>query len=267
MNRHLQILVVEDEKMALEELIHIIHEIIPSAKTTGFTNGLDALAFAEKHPVDIAFLDVEMREIDGLSVARRLIALYPRINVIFATGYDQYTKEALDMHVSGYILKPTTKKKVERELSDLRHAPTLSEKQRIRIKTFGGFEVFIDNVPVHFKYHKTKELLAYLVDQQGSWCPLNEIMDALWGDDTHLSYVKNLRGDLTSRFKEKGVEDAVVKQRGKMAILPEKISCDYYDLLRENEHIDFDHSTDYLKDYPWGERTRKRLHKMYTESD
>lgn len=262
----IKILVVEDEKMALEEMVHMLHSLLPTAEVFAYSNGITALEYAKQNPVDIAFLDVEMREIDGLTLAKKLIELYPRINVIFATGYDQYTKEALDMHVSGYILKPTTIKKIQRELRDLRHPLNLPRSSRVRIRTFGVFEVFIDNIPVHFKYSKTRELLAYLVDKRGTFCTLSEIMDALWGDESHTSYVKNLRGDLLARFKEKGVEDVLVKQRGKIAVLPEKLDCDYYRLLRDLDPVSCGYNGDYLESYPWGENTRSLLNKQFNNA-
>ncbi len=48
--------------------------------------------------------------------------------------------------------------------------------KRLQIRTFGNFEVLYDNTPLRFKYQKTKEMLAYLVDRNGSMCSTGELM-------------------------------------------------------------------------------------------
>ena len=77
------------------------------------------------------------------------------------------SNEALDMHASGYILKPITAQKIRKELENLRFPVKPERRNRVYFQTFGNFEVFIDEQPVKFKYDLTKEMLAYLVDRKG----------------------------------------------------------------------------------------------------
>ena len=156
----MKIIAVDDEKIALEGLLDMIREVVPDAKLNGFEYPEDALEFAESNEYNIAFLDVEMAGMSGVELAEQLKFRNPEINIIFATGFEEYRKEAYDLHASGYLTKPITAEKVKRELNDLRR-PIVKQK-RVRVQTFGNFEVYIDNCPVAFKYNKTKELLAYL---------------------------------------------------------------------------------------------------------
>ena len=54
------IIAVDDEKIALEALVSVIREAVPEGELHSFRWSEDALAFAEKSHIDVAFLDVEM---------------------------------------------------------------------------------------------------------------------------------------------------------------------------------------------------------------
>ena len=67
-------------------------------------------------------------------------------------------------------------------------------------QTFGNFELFVDGEPVAFKYNRTKEVVALLVNNRGAQTTNGEIIAALWEDDgdpeKKASYLRNLRQDL-----------------------------------------------------------------------
>ena len=104
----MKIIAVDDERIALEGLLDVISEVAPAAELTGFEYPEDALAFVDEHECNIAFLDVEMAEMSGVELAEQLKMRNPDINIIFATGFEEYRKEAYDLHASGYLTKPIT---------------------------------------------------------------------------------------------------------------------------------------------------------------
>lgn len=251
---------VDDEKIALEGVLDIIKGVKPDADVLGFRNGREALEYVCSHDdCQIAFLDIEMPDMNGMALARALKIHNPQMNIIFTTGYSEYTREALELHASGYIMKPVTKEKVEKELSDLRHPVCFQDKKRVRIMTFGNFEVFIDEEPVKFQYTKTKEMLAYLVDRNGAMCTNGELMAALWEDEENakgrISYLKNLRTDLIKTLKKSGCEDIIVRKRGEIGIIPEKIQCDYYEWLNGSAQGINAYRGQYMEQYTWSEIT------------
>ena len=71
--------------------------------------------------MDVAFLDIELCGESGIELAKELCALNPHTNIIFLPGHSEYTGEALDLHCSGYVLKPLTPEKIQREISHLRY--------------------------------------------------------------------------------------------------------------------------------------------------
>ncbi|MBQ7144924.1 MAG: two-component system response regulator, partial [Oscillospiraceae bacterium] len=56
-----------------------------------------------------------------LELAQKLLSLNPRLNVIFLTSYREYALEAWELGGSGYILKPLTVERVQKELATLRY--------------------------------------------------------------------------------------------------------------------------------------------------
>lgn len=269
----MNIIAVDDERLALENLVSAIQKAVPDCALHAFRRVSEMLDFAEKHPCDVAFIDVEMREMTGVEAAEKLKVLRPRINIIFATGYSEYTGKAMEMHASGYIMKPITPEKVKHEIEELRYPLSGPEKKatayesedvkHIRIQAFGNFEIFYDNVPLTFQYSKTKELLAYLVDRRGSLCANAQIMSALWENEddymSHNSYMKNLRTDLIVSLEKVGCGDIIVRRRGVLGIVPEKVTCDYFDWCDGKKHALDSYRGEYMSQYGWSEYTHGLL--------
>lgn len=257
----MKIIAVDDERFALEGLLDLIQEVAPDAELNGFEYPEDALAFAESHDCNIAFLDVEMAGMSGVELAERLKQINPDMNIIFATGFDEYRKEAYDLHASGYLTKPITAVKVKRELDDLRRP--IPKQSRMRIQTFGNFEVYIDNCPVAFKYNKTKELLAYLVDRRGAMCTISELQTVIFDDDDgHEAYMKSLRRDLLETLEAAGCGNVIACQRGKLGVVPDRLQCDYYDWC-DGKHRGILWQGEYMMQYSWGEYTSGILSHMF----
>lgn len=249
----MKILLIDDEPLVLEKLRLLVAEQLPDAELHAFSRPRAGLDFAAGELIDVAFLDINMRTVSGIAVAQWLQERNPQINIIFCTGYPEYALDALDLHCSGYLLKPATADKVRSALSHLRYPPVPpSNAPRVRFRCFGSFEVFIDGVPLHFKYEKTRELLAYLVDRAGALCSHAEIGAVLWEDDMHEEYLKSLRRDLIRTFEDHGCDDVLLRQRGKLAVMPEKVSCDYFD-WRAGRIDRSAYAGEYMAQYSWAE--------------
>lgn len=257
----MRILAVDDERFALEALVEAIRAAAPGAEVTAFRYPDDAYEYARANICDVAFLDIEMPGISGVALALKLKETNPDINIIFETGYGNYRDAAFDMHASGYIVKPVTFAKVANELANLRR-PVASTK-RIKFQTFGNFEVLLDGEPMIFKYKKTKELLAYLVDRKGAMCTVGEMSAVLFEDDDHITYFKSIRADLLGAFKECGCESVIVRTYGALGIAPDEADCDYFDLLNEKPGAVRTYRGEYMSQYSWAELTHAYLDKTY----
>ena len=255
----MKILAVDDEMIALEGLVKSIKEADSTAQVFSFRFSDEAIKFMETNTCDVAFLDIEMYGINGVSLANILLQMNPDINIIFSTGYGNYRDVAFDIHASGYIVKPITPEKVKKELSNLRRP--VKEINKLQINVFGNFEVYFDGKPLKFKYTKTKELLAYLVDRKGALCSVNEAIVVLFEDDEgHATYFKSLRKDLIETLTKAGCGEAINIQHGKLGINKNNVYCNYFDLLDGKVKLDDVYHGEYMTQYSFGEYTNATLH-------
>lgn len=254
----MKILAVDDEKIALQGLLASIQKAAPDAETYGFRHTGEAITHMENDPCDVAFLDIEMKGMNGVEVAERLLAINPNVNIIFATGFGSYRDAAFDMHASGYLTKPITTESVKRELAHLRY-PVVAPK-RLRFLTFGNFEVLYDGNPVKFKYQKSKEALAYLVDRKGAMCSADEIISVIFEDDgDHKAYYHRLRSDILSAFSAIGCEAIILQQKGMLGLAVKDVDCDYYDYLSGKVPLEKLYHGEYMTQYSFAEVTNAEL--------
>ena len=253
----MKIIAVDDEKIALQGLLSAIRQAAPNAEVYGFRYIREAIAHMENDPCDVAFLDIEMKGMNGVEVAEKLKAINPDVNIIFATGFGEYRDVAFDLRASGYLIKPVTEANVKRELDNLRRP--VSVPKRLQIHTFGNFEVLYDNTPLRFKYQKTKEMFAYLVDRSGAMCSSGEIMAVLFDDDNHNAYYQRIRSDLRSVFASIGCESLILQQKGLLGLSVNEIDCDYYDYLNGKTSLEHLYNGEYMAQYSFAEITNSEL--------
>ena len=100
-------LIVDDEKLAREELSFLLRSF-PQIEVVGTAaNGVEAIQEIENLTPDLVFMDVQMPGLDGLSAVRKMIEEGMDLpHFIFATAYDQYAIEAFELAAADYLLKP-----------------------------------------------------------------------------------------------------------------------------------------------------------------
>lgn len=250
----MNILLLDDEPLALKMLETAVSETVPNANIRSFLKAKEALEFAEKENIQIAFLDINMQIVNGLEVAKRLKKLYPHINIIFSTGYEEYALDALKLYSSGYLLKPIGAEDVAEVMKNLRFS--IEDNKKLSFKCFGNFEVFCNGKPIKFKLSRTKEMLAYLVDRNGAQCSAGEITGVLFEDIDNTYYYQKLRGDLIKTFSELGLDDCITVTRGGLSINRDMVDCDYFDY--KDGKIS-SKPTEYMTQYSFAEYTFAEL--------
>lgn len=252
-------LIVDDKQLAVNALLKMLHKIDPEGTHTGVLSATEALAFSEKHQVDVAFLDIDMPQMNGLMLAKKMKDVYGQANIIFVTGYSEYALEAHRLYVSGFLTKPVEEQEMRQALEHLRQPITLPKKNRLQIQCFGNFEVFVEGIPLHFKRSKTKEMLAYLVDREGAVCSGGELMGVLWENgfatQTQRGQLRNLIFDLRNVLAENHVEQILIRNRNAIAINKNMVDCDYYEFLKHDPLAVNLYHGEYMSQYSWAEMT------------
>ena len=117
----LSTIIIDDEKLARDELQYLLQSI-PDVTIVGQgANGLEAVSLIREHNPDLVFLDVQMPGLDGFGVIKKLLdkkAIIPQ--VVFATAFDQYAVKAFEVNAIDYLLKPFDKKRVAQAVQKAR---------------------------------------------------------------------------------------------------------------------------------------------------
>ncbi|WP_281910806.1 LytR/AlgR family response regulator transcription factor [Massilia varians] len=95
----------EDEPLARDLLRDAIYANPGLRLVCEAANGAEALERITRLRPEVVFMDIQMPEMTGLDVLRRLDYL-PQI--VFTTAYDQYAVTAFELHAVDYLLKPFT---------------------------------------------------------------------------------------------------------------------------------------------------------------
>ena len=141
------ILAVDDERIMLKELTIELGQVFPNADIQGFQDPMEAEQWAsdlaqEGKSLDYAFLDIRMRGMSGIELARRLKKLHPGTVLIFCTAYTEYAFDAVGMYAKGYLMKPISAENIVRTLDEMVYDWRKSldvQNQSFWIKTFGNF--------------------------------------------------------------------------------------------------------------------------------
>lgn len=115
------VILVDDRKLILTGGLPVLEKVMPNATVTGFTEAPDAIEYAKKNRVALAFLDIELRETTGLELCRALLDINHRTNVVYLTAYSNYALDAWSTGASGFMLKPITPEGVREQLNNLRY--------------------------------------------------------------------------------------------------------------------------------------------------
>ena len=115
------VIMVEDREIILAGGLSVLERVMPYATIEGFAWPSEAIEYASKSLVSLAFVDIELGGESGFDLCRELLNINSRTNVVFLTAYAEYSLDAWGTGASGFMLKPITQEGVRAQLADLRY--------------------------------------------------------------------------------------------------------------------------------------------------
>ncbi len=251
----MRIVCVDDEPLAVEDTMGICKTLSADISAKGFIKVNEALEWIQSNPVDIVLLDIDMPEMNGITLAARIKQIKPDTVILFLTAYKEYAFDAFQVHPSGYLLKPVLPELLQKEIDHAMSAHPKAEILHIEARTFGNFELFVDGEPVAFKRSKSKELLAYLIDRRGMSVTRAEISAVLFEDapydHSRQKYLDAIIRSLRDTLREHGIENIMQMERKGIRIIPEKLNCDMYRFYEGDTEVIKAFRGEYLESYTW----------------
>ena len=258
----MKIVIIDDEKIILDGIKRSILKIYPNFEINCFLDSNEAVSFIKKNSCDVVLLDIQMPEISGIELAKRIKGIKENINIIFITGYSEYAINAFSLNASGYIIKPPRECDIINAFENLRY-PIKEKNTRIFIQCFGNFEVFCDGVPIQFGRRKAKELLAYLVNKNGAICNINELCEALWENSEKIEankvYIRTLIAEINRVLARYNAANILIRKKQNYGVDKTKFECDFYQYLNNDIEAINLYMGEYMNQYSWAELTHAYL--------
>ncbi|MDD9148380.1 MULTISPECIES: response regulator [unclassified Sporolactobacillus] len=189
-------MVVDDERLACTQLKRMLERTGAFQTIKVYDDPETARADAEKEPVDVAFLDIEMPEISGIDLAEAIQAGNEAVQVVFITAYDEFAIKAFEINAVDYLLKPVTvsrlNKTVDRLLGQakagIHSEKEAADKRQLGIECFGSLKFYRRTegvktyIPVKWRTSKARELYAFFLSEHDRFISKERLTGLLWPD-------------------------------------------------------------------------------------
>src|SRR5689334_720584 len=172
METKLRVVIADDERPARSFLAAMLRTFPDVTLIGEAATGTEAVEVIEKERPDLALLDLQMPELDGLGVVR-LIRKDRLPLVAFVTAYDEYAVRAFELNALDYLLKPVERARLrdtlnraeERlERADLRAAEAEHLKTAAAEYESAARQTYLERIPIR----QREEIVLVPVDQVAS---------------------------------------------------------------------------------------------------
>lgn len=233
--------------------------------TEKYLDGKTALQSIQEHGVDLVVLNIDLPDMNGVELGRQILELDNQIMLLYVDVINVGMTDVLKQRSATILLKPYSEEEVRYALESM-HLLSRRKKKRIYVRTFGHFDLFLDEKPIVFKSPKAKELLALLIDRQGGVVDSDQIIATLWSDrpkdEATQSLCSKLCRTLYQELKQHGIENLIMVSRSNRSINMDMLDSDLYDLLNGNEEASRLYYGEYMSDYEWAEYRNYSLAKF-----
>jgi len=198
MNARLRVVIADDERPARSFLAALLRSFDDVAIVAEAVSGKAAVEAIERHHPDLALLDLQMPELDGIGVVRMLKkGTMPLI--AFVTAYDEYAVRAFEVNAVDYLLKPVEKTRlreaINRAQERIEHAEIVAEQANRVGAAINAYESsttasILERIPVR----KQDEIVIVPVAQIASIVADGELL--------HLATMKNETHIINYRLKD-----------------------------------------------------------------
>lgn len=121
--RRLTFVVAEDEERMRDYLARKTAELDPAFECAGTAaDGEEAVELVERHLPDLLITDIKMPVLGGLELVERIRRTNPELRILIVSGYSEfeYARQAIELGVDDYILKPIDLEKLREVLRRVR---------------------------------------------------------------------------------------------------------------------------------------------------
>lgn len=162
----LRVLILDDEPISLEHSKAAMTAFLPADNIATASSAVEAMRILEYSPVDLAFLDIEMPDTDGFSIAEYVHANHSHIKVVFLTGHAEFGAKSFDYEPFDFLTKPVDvmrlRKTLDRYVAKVQN--TQPRNELVAVDTGTGL-VMLCPADIHYIAKEKRKTVIYCADQ------------------------------------------------------------------------------------------------------
>jgi len=184
-------MIVDDEPLAVKMLENYVARTEGLQLAASFSDPVLALNALDDTPVDVIFLDIQMPDLDGLSLSRQVPA---STKIVFTTAFKQYAFDSYEVSAVDFLLKP------------IRYQKFLAAVEKVR--------QWFDHEPVPQEPQSSEPTSMFIrVDSQLQRIDFDKIVYVSGLKDYVQIYVDGQPRPLTTHLTMKAIEDMLPTSR------------------------------------------------------
>ncbi|RKP57947.1 response regulator [Cohnella endophytica] len=228
----MRVIIVDDEYYALRNLKNKLEKMADIEVVAMYEDPATALEELGSIQPDLALLDIEMPEIDGISLLGMMFKKRPEMDFVFTSAHHAYVSDTLETKALDFLVKPVKYEQLYVTVEKIKKIRSKTDIGRnIEMKCFGSFSVFIDGqlIDDNWRTKKTEELLAYLLCMNGKHVSRERIIYDLWPDlemDRGYANLYTTQYNLKKRFDAFGIHHLIKSRLGNIWLNLEDIKVD-----------------------------------------
>lgn len=207
MNYELSCIIVDDEPLAVKLLESFVQKTPQLRLEASFTDSVEALSWLKEHPVNLAFMDIQMPDMNGMELSHML----PEgTKIIFTTAFKEYAFESYEVSAIDFLLKPIRYNKFIAAVEKARQWFNITEShhgEQQASKTFNVPQPHQEPLPMTATSNKTTMFIR--VDGELRQISFDRILLVEGMKDYVRFHVEGERLPLTTHMTMKAVEDAL----------------------------------------------------------
>ncbi|TYP69619.1 response regulator [Paenibacillus methanolicus] len=247
----MKVILVDDEPTMHLILRKMLHKL-PGIQVAGaFTETKSAEAFLRGNPdVGLAFIDISMKDEDGMAFAARLEPV-GLLQIVFVTSHKDFALEAFELSALDYLVKPVSQERLQRTVnralanwqafrSSSFASPAAPRDERVTVTVLGDVSVRNGTVRVKWISRKCAELFAYLLLHHSRRIPRSRLIADIFGgmDQTNAeNYLNTTVYQLRKSLAPLGLREAVRSENDGYAIDLSDPVIDYIEFARQADAL------------------------------
>ena len=116
-----KIFIVEDELYVRDEIKFMLKSYASLEIVGEADNSLDAVLGIQNTNPDVVFLDIKLGDLDGITLAKKIIEMNKDIKIVFVTAFDHYAVEGFELNAVDYVLKPFSEERLAKTVKRITH--------------------------------------------------------------------------------------------------------------------------------------------------